>query len=140
LPVVLMHGDALCTDDHAYIAFRRQVRDPKWQAAFLARPLAERKAITAGMREGSREAQRDKSMAIMDVNEGEVAALFAASGAKVLIHGHTHRPASHETAAGERHVLTDWDCDHLDDAGNTLSRGGWLSMTSDGRLRRHTLG
>ncbi len=137
LPVVLMHGDALCTDDHAYMAFRRQVRDPEWQAAFLVRPLAERKAIIAGMREGSREAQREKTMAIMDVNEGEVAKLFASSRVKTLIHGHTHRPASHETAAGTRHVLTDWDGDHANDGDR---RGGWLAITADGRLHRHTLG
>lgn len=139
LPVVLSHGDALCIDDHAYMAFRRQVRDPQWQAAFLARPLAERKTIIEGMREGSREAQRDKPMAIMDVNEGEVARLFSTSGVKTLIHGHTHRPASHDTAQGVRHVLTDWDCDHGDDASVTPARGGWLAITADGRLQRHTL-
>ena len=140
LAVMLAHGDALCTDDHAYMAFRRQVRDPQWQAAFLARPLDERKAIIAGMREGSREAQRDKPMAIMDVNAGEVATLFASSGVKTLIHGHTHRPASHETAAGVRHVLPDWDCDQGDDASVTSPRGGWLAITDDGRLHRQTLG
>ena len=136
LPVVLTHGDALCTDDHAYMAFRQQVRDPQWQAAFVARPLAERKAIIAGMREGSREAQRDKPMAIMDVNEGEVAKLYAASGVRTLIHGHTHRPASHETAQGVRHVLPDWDCDHQN-AGK--ARGGWLIIDTDGKLHRHDL-
>ncbi len=135
LPLVLIHGDALCTDDHAYMAFRRQVRDPQWQAAFLARPLLERKAIIAGMREGSREAQREKPMAIMDVNEGEVAKLLATSGVKTLIHGHTHRPASHETVAGVRHVLPDWDCD-LPEGGNM--RGGWLAITADGKLQRRS--
>ena len=42
---LLLHGDTLCTDDHAYQAFRAQVRNPEWQAAFLARPLAERKVV-----------------------------------------------------------------------------------------------
>ncbi len=136
LPVVLVHGDALCTDDHAYMAFRQQVRDPRWQAAFLARPLAERKSLIASMREGSREAQRDKPMAIMDVNDGEVAQLFSSSGVQTLIHGHTHRPATHETAQGVRHVLPDWDCDHTDGG---KPRGGWLAITSDGKLQRHML-
>lgn len=137
LPFVLVHGDALCTDDQAYMAFRQQVRHPQWQAAFLARPLAERKAIIAGMREGSREAQRDKPMAIMDVNETEVAKLFSACGVKTMIHGHTHRPASHQTAEGVRHVLPDWDCDHVDGG---KQRGGWLAITADGKLHRHHLG
>ncbi len=134
VPLALAHGDALCTDDRAYMAFRQQVRDPQWQAHFLARPLAERKAIIAGMREGSREAQREKPMAIMDVNEAEVAALFATCGVQTLIHGHTHRPASHETALGMRHVLPDWDADQAD---GSAVRGGWLALTEDGRLHRH---
>ena len=33
---VLSHGDALCTDDLEYQAFRNQSRTPEWQAAFLA--------------------------------------------------------------------------------------------------------
>ncbi len=140
LPVVLVHGDTLCTDDHAYMAFRAQVRNPEWQHTFLARPLAERKAIIAGMREGSREAQRDKPMAIMDVNAGEVAKLLAASGVQTLIHGHTHRPASHHSEEGSRHVLPDWDCDQLDGNGEQVARGGWLAITADGQLHRHTLG
>ncbi|HZY15391.1 MAG TPA: UDP-2,3-diacylglucosamine diphosphatase, partial [Ramlibacter sp.] len=33
---LLSHGDALCVDDHAYQAFRAQVRAAGWQQAFLA--------------------------------------------------------------------------------------------------------
>ena len=139
LPVVLVHGDAMCTDDHAYMAFREQVRNPEWQRLFLERPLAERKAIIAGMREGSREAQRDKPMEIMDVNADEVAKLFAASGVPTMIHGHTHRPASHRSIDGTRHVLSDWDCDQADMGPGRSARGGWLAMTADGQLHRHTL-
>jgi UDP-2,3-diacylglucosamine hydrolase len=51
---VLVHGDAQCTDDEKYMAFRAQVREPAWQQQFLAMPLAQRKAIIAGLREGSR--------------------------------------------------------------------------------------
>jgi len=50
---LLTHGDLLCTDDVAYQQFRRQVRTPEWQAAFLARPLAERQAMARQMREHS---------------------------------------------------------------------------------------
>ncbi|HSY26665.1 MAG TPA: UDP-2,3-diacylglucosamine diphosphatase, partial [Burkholderiaceae bacterium] len=41
--IILTHGDALCTDDLAYMAFRAQVRQPEWQSEFLARPLVQRK-------------------------------------------------------------------------------------------------
>lgn len=43
--VLLTHGDALCLADVDYQRFRAEVREPAWQAAFLARPLAERRAI-----------------------------------------------------------------------------------------------
>ena len=38
---LLMHGDTLCTDDVEYQAWRRQARDPAFQAAFLAKTLPE---------------------------------------------------------------------------------------------------
>lgn len=128
--VLLLHGDAQCTDDTAYMAFRSQVRDPEWQRAFLARPLAERKAIISGMREGSRQAQRDKPMAIMDVNAGEIADLFEAYAVPLMIHGHTHRPQIHEHDGRVRHVLPDWDCDA------DVVRGGWIAMDAAGELVR----
>ena len=41
---LLVHGDTLCTDDVEYQAWRRKARDPAFQAAFLAKSLAERRA------------------------------------------------------------------------------------------------
>ena len=118
--VVLTHGDAYCTDDVDYMKFREQVRDPNWQAVFLAKPLAERKQMITAMREGSRAAQREKSMAIMDVNLLAMDTLFRQHGVTRIIHGHTHRPAIHQTESGTRYVLPDWDLDHAP------HRGGWL--------------
>ena len=110
--VLLMHGDTLCTDDVGYMAFRQQVRETAWQRTFLARPLAERSAEAARMREGSRQAQAVKPDDIMDVNAEAVAATLARHHANVLIHGHTHRPAHHtlNTPQGtaNRWVLSDW--------------------------------
>ncbi|HYD62489.1 MAG TPA: UDP-2,3-diacylglucosamine diphosphatase [Noviherbaspirillum sp.] len=132
--VVLVHGDAQCIDDHAYMAFRAQVRQPDWQAKFLAQPLAQRKAIIEGMRSGSREAQRNKSYEIMDVNPAAIVSLFDTMNASVMIHGHTHRPAMHiyesEGKTCVRHVLPDWDCD------GESPRGGWLAMDANGDVRR----
>lgn len=109
---LLMHGDTLCTDDEAYQTFRAQVRDPAWQAAFLARPLAERKAIIAQVREHSEATKQAKAADIMDVNPGEVDATFRKHDCRLLIHGHTHRPATHRLTvdgqACERWVLPDW--------------------------------
>ena len=129
--VALAHGDAQCTDDHDYQAFRAQVRSPEWQQAFLSRPLDERKAIIDGMRAGSRDAQRGKTMEIMDVNAGAIDELFASTGASVLIHGHTHRPALHSHGTLLRYVLPDWDGDA------TPPRGGWLALDAAGTVSRH---
>ena len=131
--VLLLHGDAQCIDDQDYMAFRRQVRHPEWQRAFLEKPLTERKAIIEGMREGSRDAQRAKSMAIMDVNQDAVESLYAHHQVNTMVHGHTHRPAVHETAGGHRYVLPDWDADHLP------LRGGWIAADSAGQLHVHSL-
>jgi UDP-2,3-diacylglucosamine hydrolase len=43
-PVLLMHGDTLCTLDLKYQAFRREARSEPWIRRLLAKPLAERKA------------------------------------------------------------------------------------------------
>jgi UDP-2,3-diacylglucosamine hydrolase len=129
--LALAHGDAQCTDDHDYQSFRAQVRSPEWQQAFLARPLDERKAIIDGMRAGSRDAQRGKTMDIMDVNAGAIDALFASTGASVLIHGHTHRPALHSHGKLLRYVLSDWDGDAAP------PRGGWLALDAVGTISRH---
>jgi UDP-2,3-diacylglucosamine hydrolase len=133
--VALAHGDALCTDDVKYMAFRAQVRDPAWQQQFLAMPLTQRKAIIAGLREGSRQAHGEKSYEIMDVTPDAVAALHAATGADVIIHGHTHRPALHrDPATGRRrYVLPDWELD------DEPVRGGWIAIDADGNITRHGL-
>lgn len=126
--IVLTHGDAQCTNDDAYMKFRSMVREPNWQRQFLAMPLEQRKTIIDSMREGSRDAQRDKPYT--DVNAAAIATLFEQTGAEIMIHGHTHRPAEHVEESGHvrrvRHVLPDWDCD------TTPQRGGWLALNNDG--------
>lgn len=112
MPTLILHGDVLCTDDVAYLAFRQQVRDPAWQAAFLARPLAERRAFAAQARDASRAHTSTADMAIMDVNQKAVEAAMRNAGVRRMIHGHTHRPAIHDfTLDGkpaQRSVLGDW--------------------------------
>lgn len=111
-PTLLMHGDTLCTDDVAYQAFRATVRDPAWQAQFLAQPLAQRKAFIAGVRNQSEEAKQQKPMTIMDVNADAVLDALRHQGCTRLIHGHTHRPHRHalviDDSDCERWVLADW--------------------------------
>jgi UDP-2,3-diacylglucosamine hydrolase len=135
--VVVLHGDAQCTEDLKYMEFRAMVRQPEWQQQFTAMPLAQRKAIIAGMRENSRKDQGQKSYEIMDVTPQAIAEVFAQTGASVMVHGHTHRPALHhiDTPRGQqrRYVLPDWEPDA------TPPRGGWIAIAADGAITRHAL-
>jgi UDP-2,3-diacylglucosamine hydrolase len=120
--VLLTHGDALCIEDVTYQAFRTQVRDARWQAAFLARPLAERRAIAAQMRTQSQKhqaQQRPENWA--DVDTASAVQWMQQAGTPVLVHGHTHRPARESLAPGfVREVLPDWDFDAPEPRGAVL--------------------
>lgn len=107
-PALLMHGDLLCTDDTEYLQFRAMVHDANWQAAALAKPLDERRLLARQLREMSADAASNKPEDIMDVNADTVLDTLRTYRVGRLIHGHTHRPARHDTRAGERIVLGDW--------------------------------
>ena len=102
---LLMHGDSLCTADSDYQQFRRKARDPHWQRQLLAKPLAERRALADDLRAMSSEATSMKSEDIMDVTPAEVDRQMRAHGVGQLIHGHTHRPARHDSDNQLRWVL-----------------------------------
>lgn len=110
--VLLMHGDSLCIDDVQYMAVRAQVRDPAWQAQVLALPVAQRQALAAQARQQSKTDMATKAEDIMDVNADAVLEVMRRHDVRRLIHGHTHRPATHHIDdAGTkraRHVLGDW--------------------------------
>ena len=118
-PVLLMHGDLLCTADTAYQAFRAQTRNPAWQAQFLAQPLQARLAFAAQARaasqahqSGMKDADHAQFETVTDVSPAAVEATFTRYGIDTMIHGHTHRPAMHDLhVAGkdcQRIVLGDW--------------------------------
>ncbi len=137
LRIAMVHGDALCTDDVAYMKFRAKVRNPIWRFFFLLIPLSKRKAIVASARKDSTQNNMTKSAKIMDVNPDAVKAIIAQTEADVLIHGHTHHPGDYtiHLPKGNRRrlVLSDWD---LDDQKHP--RADWLSVTHDGIIERHT--
>jgi UDP-2,3-diacylglucosamine hydrolase len=112
-PTLLLHGDTLCTDDNEYQAFRRQSRDPQWQAQILALSVEERLQLAGSARDASKAHTGSAPMDIMDVNDAAVRAAFQEYGVKRMIHGHTHRPAFHkhrleDDSDAERIVLADW--------------------------------
>ena len=110
--VLLTHGDALCTDDHAYQELRSTVRNPGWQRRFLRLSLQDRQLLANEARAGSRAHTARTIPKIMDVNAAAVTAAFEATAVRRIIHGHTHRPAIHDAlVAGhpvQRIVLGAW--------------------------------
>lgn len=109
---LLLHGDTLCTDDHAYQRLRRMVRNPVVQEIFKLLPLKRRERIATRIRTGSKMHTQQAAATIMDVNQGAVTDAFEHASVRLMIHGHTHRPAIHahplSDGSATRIVLGDW--------------------------------
>ncbi|SFB47239.1 UDP-2,3-diacylglucosamine diphosphatase [Azotobacter beijerinckii] len=122
-PVLLMHGDTLCTRDIAYMRFRRRLRNPlsTWLLRHL--PLSKRQQLARKWRDASRQQVRQKAAEIVDVTPEEIPRIMAEHGVLTLIHGHTHRPAVHVLQVNGRDarriVLGDWN------------RQGWVLEIDD---------
>lgn len=114
-PVLLTHGDLLCTDDLPYQAFRVKAHSAAWQENVLSKPLLLRLLAARWYRFRSFFHKRNKTQEIMDVNQDTVIAAMQKYGCLTLIHGHTHRPARHEFEIGGqtalRLVLAEWKKD-----------------------------
>jgi UDP-2,3-diacylglucosamine hydrolase len=111
--VLLMHGDSLCTRDEGYMRLRRLLRNPL--SLFILRhlPLSTRRKLARKLRNESRAQTRMKASDIIDVTPELIPRVLAEHGVRTLIHGHTHRPATHELEVdgrpAQRIVLGDWD-------------------------------
>lgn len=117
---LLSHGDALCTEDAAYMQFRSMVREPAWQRQFLAKPLAERQQVARLIRtestakqarqayEHQQSAQSSRSIHSdsknsptddqapwADVNQDIVRETLAINHCTRMVHGHTHQGRSY---------------------------------------------
>lgn len=112
-PVLLMHGDSLCTRDEAYMRLRRYLRHPLTLWILRHLPLRARHKLARKLRSESRAQTRMKANDIVDVTPEEVPRIMSQYGVRTLIHGHTHRPAIHKLQVNDqtaqRIVLGDWD-------------------------------
>ena len=112
-PVLLMHGDSLCTLDQGYMRLRRVLRNPLTLFVLRNLPLSTRHKLARKLRSESRAQTRMKASDIVDVTPEEVPRVMRQHGVSTLIHGHTHRPAVHAVQIGDlpgrRIVLGDWD-------------------------------
>lgn len=102
----LEHGDALCTDDVAYQRYRAIIRNPIVKFLLLNMPLSFRQKLANNIKTQATTQKHSKSTTIMDVNDQAVQT--ALHDCDILLHGHTHRPASHQYGQKTRMVLGDW--------------------------------
>lgn len=133
-PVLLLHGDSLCTRDESYQRLRKRLRNPLSLWLLRNLPLSTRHKLARKLRDASRMRTREKAADIVDVTPEVVPQAMATRGVRTMIHGHTHRPAVHkllvEGQNAQRIVLGDWD------------RQGWaLEVDEQGyRLAAFSLG
>ena len=119
--VLLAHGDAYCTDDEQYQRMRSLFRSSEWQAGVLASSLAERRTLAASLRAKSIAANENKADNIMDVDAAAIDAALQEADARLMVHGHTHRPGIHLLPELRRRiVLGDWN------------RCGWKLLLQNG--------
>lgn len=111
-PVLLTHGDALCTDDTEYQAYRSHIRDETRLSQLLSLPLEERMRQAESIRTQSDRATGLKPQACMDVSRQAVEEAMGRHRVRYLIHGHTHREGEYRLGldGGEsvRIALGDW--------------------------------
>ncbi len=127
--IALSHGDMFCTQDTDYMLFKKQVRDSNWQIDFLSKSITARQDIAISMRNESKANNINKDISIMDVENSTVEKFLTKNQIDLLIHGHTHRPATHIHQCHQREstriVLGDWQdtgwCLLLDEQTQELS-------------------
>lgn len=127
--ILLTHGDLLCTGDHAYQQLRSTVRSDAFRERVLALPLDARQLLAGAARAGSKAHTARQRPEIMDVAPEAVVAAFRATGTRIMVHGHTHRPGDHrhevDGRPARRLVLDAW-----------YERGGVLTLDASGFQRR----
>lgn len=139
---LLTHGDALCTADVEYQAFRSQVRTPQWAHTFLNTPLAERQAMARHIRSQSelRKQAGADPISYADADPALCLQWLTQAQTSTLIHGHTHQAADHllpgrlpgeaNGTASRRLVLSDWDLNAQP------ARAQVLRLSANGEYRR----
>lgn len=117
---LVSHGDMLCTDDIEHQHFRQLVSQPEVRARLLSLTGQQREQMAQQLRGMSKSGNAHKAAEIMDVTQSTVESLMTEHEVDLLIHGHTHRCATHDFElhgkAAQRVVLSDWH----EDKGNVL--------------------
>ena len=130
---LVTHGDLLCTDDINYQTARIRVRAEAWKRNALAKPLFVRQLYARWYRFKSGLDKGKKTQEIMDANPQAIIDSLRMHKVALLIHGHTHRPATHsftiDDKPARRFVLAEWK-----EMGQVLcwnNNGDWCVETLD---------
>lgn len=111
-PVLLTHGDRLCTQDIVYQRYRKIVQHPLTRILFRSLPKNLRQKIAIKLRSKSQKHQKTQKTTILDVTSDAVLQLMSQHNVRQLIHGHVHRPHIHDLTIrsypAKRLVLGDW--------------------------------
>lgn len=112
VPVLLSHGDLLCTDDLAYQRWRHYAHSHWLQRLFLALPLGLRRKVAQKARQKSKNYVQTIDSVKMDIVTDTALTWLKQARSTILIHGHTHRPGCHicyqDHSAFIRITLSDW--------------------------------
>lgn len=115
--ILLTHGDLLCTDDRGYQRYRRCVHTKLVQRLFLNTPYSWRLKLAQRLRHSSKvkktTANTPTQYIKQDVVEASAQLWFEKNAVQLIVHGHTHQPQKHNQPYGQRYVLPDWECDHI---------------------------
>jgi len=111
-PVLISHGDLLCTRDTWYQLYRKCLESPPVKWIFLHLPYGIRSLLVTSLRPLINQSAMNKRPEIMDVDADAVIHTMRRHRVHELIHGHTHRPGFHElnidNYPARRIVLGDW--------------------------------
>ena len=105
---VLIHGDSLVTDDKKYQWFKKVIQSKFVKFILLKLSKKLRAKIADKIQIASQKSKKNKSAAIMDVNQKSVLNFMQKYPNKHLIHGHTHKQNTHIHNSFKRYVLGDW--------------------------------
>ncbi len=90
-PVLLLHGDLLCSADKKYQRFRRITHNKLVQSMFLALPITIRRKIGAKLRSKSIASYKyKKDVSIYGVQKATLEKYVKATKVSNIIHGHIH--------------------------------------------------
>ena len=108
-----MHGDSLCTRAMATCGYYAGCCATPQPVRSAQPPTRHCRKLARKLRNESRTQTRMKASDIIDVTPELIPGVLAEHRVRTLIHGHTHRPATHDLEVdgqpAKRIVLGDWD-------------------------------